>query len=134
LIPTSWSTPPTDGPPARRKAARSLQADDDRQGVLSTQVLQEFYVVAVTKLGMDPLAAKAAVRAFAHFDVVTVTPELIENAIDCSVLSQLSFWDGLILAAAEAACCDTLCTEDLQNGQVIRGVTIENPFGKPGRS
>jgi predicted nucleic acid-binding protein len=68
---------------------------------------------------VPPQAAKAAVHAFEHYDVVTVTTEIIAEAIDCSIVSQLSFWDALIVSAAESACCEPLLTEDLQAGQVL---------------
>lgn len=123
--------------PARRKTARklmtSLKEQSDRQGVVSTQVLQEFYIVATTKLDLPPQAAKAAIHALGHYDVVTITAGLIAEAIDCSIVSQLSFWDALIVSAAESACCETLVTEDLQAGQVLRGVRIVNPFEAPSR-
>ena len=67
-------------------------------------------------------------HAFRNFEVVTVTEDLINDAIECSILSQISFWDALILVAAESAHCTHLWTEDLNDGQVIRGVNIANPF------
>jgi predicted nucleic acid-binding protein len=51
---------------------------------------------------------------------------LIKEAIDCAIINQLSFWDALIVVAAESARCEILWTEDLNHGQVIRGVRIEN--------
>ena len=50
------------------------------------------------------------------------------EAIDCSIVHQLSFWDALIITSAERANCKRLLTEDLNAGQTIRGVTIENPL------
>ena len=55
-------------------------------------------------------------------------PPLIEEAIDCSILNRLSFWDALVVVAVEKARCDRLVTEDLNHGQIIRGVRVENPF------
>jgi predicted nucleic acid-binding protein len=95
--------------------------------VISTQVMQEFFVTATRKLGLSPLAAKAILKTFTAFEVVQVSPMLIQEAIDCSVLNQLSFWDALIAASAAAAGCDTLYTEDLNAGQTILGVTVRNP-------
>jgi len=57
-----------------------------------------------------------------------VSTDLIHDAIDCSILNALSFWDALIVAAASAAGCSTLYTEDLNNGQIILGVKVENPL------
>jgi predicted nucleic acid-binding protein len=92
-------------------------------------VLQEFFVVATKKLGVDPLDAKGILESFENFEVVQITPHLIRSAIDTSVLNRLSFWDALIVAAAESAACELLVTEDLSDGQVIRGVRVTNPFG-----
>jgi predicted nucleic acid-binding protein len=75
-----------------------------------------------------PLAAKAILKTFSAFDVVEISPVLIQDAIDFSVLNTLSFWDSLILAAAASAGCATLYTEDLNHGQVILGVQVQNPL------
>ena len=100
----------------------------DLYGVLSTQVLQEFYVTATKKLGADPLAVKDILHSFRRFETVVVTPEIIKEAIDCSLINRLSFWDSLIVVAAESARCEKIWTEDLNDGQIIRGVRIENPL------
>ena len=115
----------------RRVACRAVIASIAAEGggVISTQVLQEFYVAATRKLGMPPLAAKAVLKTFAVFEIVHVTPELIQGAIDCSVLNTLSFWDALIIAAAASAGCARVLTEDLNAGQTVLGVAIENPLG-----
>ena len=109
-----------------RELLGSLQ--EDRVGVLSTQVLQETYVVATTKLGVAPLDAKQVLQSLTGLELVTVTQAIIYDAIDCSILNRLSFWDGLILAAAASAKCDTLWSEDLNAGQTVRGVRVENPL------
>ena len=100
----------------------------DLYGVLSTQVLQEFYVAATKKLGADPLAVKDILHSFRRFETVVITPEIIKDAIDCSLINRLSFWDSLIVVAAESARCEKIWTEDLNDGQIIRGVRIENPL------
>jgi predicted nucleic acid-binding protein len=100
----------------------------DLYGVLSTQVLQEFYVAATKKLGADPLAVKDIVHSFRRFETVVITPEIVKEAIDCSLINRLSFWGSLIVVAAESARCEKIWTEDLNDGQVIRGVRIENPL------
>jgi predicted nucleic acid-binding protein len=61
-------------------------------------------------------------------EVVTVGSDLIKEAIDTSIQNGISFWDALIVVAAEAARCRYLHTEDLNDGQVIRGVRIQKPF------
>ena len=62
------------------------------------------------------------------FEVVQVTTEYILRAVDISAFHQLSFWDSLIISTAEAARCETLLTEDMNDGQIIEGVRIVNPF------
>lgn len=99
--------------------------------VISTQVLQEFYVASTVKLGVGPLTAKGLVHAFENMEAVCVDPYLIREAIDVSILNILSFWDALIVAAAASARCEALYSEDLNAGQIIRGVRIENPFARP---
>ena len=71
-------------------------------GIISTQVLQlqEFFVTTTAKLGVDPLAAKAILETFAVFEIVQASPRLIEDAIDCSIVNRLAFWDALIITAA----------------------------------
>jgi predicted nucleic acid-binding protein len=100
----------------------------EKTGVISTQVLQEFYVATTGKLGADPLIIKDILRVLERFETVVVTPLLIREAVDCSVINRISFWDALIIVAAESAHCEILWTEDLNDGQVIRGVQIANPL------
>lgn len=97
-------------------------------GVISTQVMQEFFVAATRKLGMPPLAAKTVLKTFSVFEIVQISPELIQDAIDCAVLNTLSFWDALIIAAAASAGCARVFTEDLNTGQMVLGVAIDNPL------
>jgi predicted nucleic acid-binding protein len=98
--------------------------------VVSTQVLQEFYVVTTRKL-KKPLSeerAARAVRGIAKLDVVGVDAPLVLAAVDTSRAVQISLWDALIIEAASRAGCDRVLSEDLNASQVIRGVRIENPF------
>ena len=97
-------------------------------GVVSTQVLQEYFVIATRKLKVDATMARRKVGLFAKMHVVQVDIKLILEAIDQLRLSSLSFWDALIVRAAAAANCATLCTEDLNHTEVIAGVRITNPF------
>ena len=116
--------------PAKQARARALIAslDTETLGVISTQVLCEAYNVATTKLGIEPLAVKQILLRFERLEVVAMTSELVRQAIDCSILNTLSLWDAMIVAAAASAKCETLWTEDMNPGQVILGVRIENPF------
>lgn len=109
-----------------RKLIESLVGD--RCGVISTQVMQEFFVAATRKLGADPLIVKDILNTFLRFETVVITPGCIKDAIDCSLINRISFWNSLIVVAAESARCEKIWTEDLNDGQIIRGVRIENPL------
>lgn len=115
---------------ARRQKARFLLKELIRtgKGVVSTQVAQEFYVIATKILKVEPLAAKRVVDLLGQLDMVTVDLELILSAIDCSLLSKISFWDGLIVASAKASGCRMLFSEDLSHSQLINGVRVVDPF------
>lgn len=105
----------------------SAQAEDL---AVSTQVLQEFYVVTTRKL-KNPLSeerAANAVRGIAKLDVVGVDAPLVLAAIDTSRAAKISLRDALIIEAASRAGCDRVLSEDLNAGQVVHGVRIENPF------
>jgi len=116
--------------PIKQKKCRSLlkTLTGNLQGVISTQVMQEFYVTTVKKLGADPLLIKDILHAYGRFETVIITPDIVKEAIDCNIINRLSFWDSLIVVAAESAQCESLWTEDLNDGQVIRGVQVRNPF------
>jgi predicted nucleic acid-binding protein len=116
--------------PEKKKTAKKLLAEiiNRHMGVLSTQVMQEYYVVATRKLQIDPVISKALLTHLKNFEIVSLSPQIIFNAIDCSILNRLSFWDALIVSAAASANCTEIWTEDLNHDQVIQGVRIKNPF------
>lgn len=96
---------------------------------ISTQSLQEFYNVTTKKKRLDRQKAKEIVHWLSiSVSVVQITPASIEQAIDISIETQFSFWDSLIVSAAVSAGCSVLYSEDLNDGQTVRGVTIRNPF------
>lgn len=99
-------------------------------GVVSVQVLQEFFSNATRKLKQPLELAKAreVVRAYGEWVTVPSAPSHVLRGIDIMKTYQLSFWNSMILAVAEATQCDVLFSEDMQHGQVIAGVRIENPF------
>jgi predicted nucleic acid-binding protein len=103
----------------------------ERTGVLSTQVLQELYVVATRKLAtpMPRTTARRVVALYAEWPVVQVDVPLILAASDLEERHTLSFWDALVVEAARRAGATRLLTEDLQAGRRIAGVRVENPFG-----
>ena len=99
-------------------------------GVLSTQVLQEFFVSVTTKIPrpMDARTAKQIVSDLLTWDVVVIDGQSVLNGVDIQVKYRYSFWDSLIIEAAFKAGSPLLLTEDLSDGQVVRSVTIRNPF------
>jgi predicted nucleic acid-binding protein len=94
----------------------------------STQVLQEYFVVSTRKLGLAAEIAQRKVELLAALPVVTLEVSHVLEAIKLHRLYQLSFWDALTLHAAKTAGCGRLMTEDLQDGQIVEGVQIVNPF------
>jgi predicted nucleic acid-binding protein len=97
-------------------------------GVISTQVIQEFYVVATTRLKLNPRTAKRMASILRDFEVVKIDENIINEAMDISALDQISFWDSLIISSATSANCENIYTEDLNHSQSINGITIINPF------
>jgi len=116
--------------PQKRKQARKTlkRLVEGHNPVVSTQVIQEFYVVASTKLKADRALVKTMIHNFRNMEVVNNDLGLIEQAIDISLTLQLSFWDSLIIAAAEKANCEFVLSEDMSSGGVYRGVTVVNPL------
>ena len=112
----------------KQKKCREILANSSHTFVISTQVLQEFFVVVTKKLGISPILAKEIIKSFDAFEVATVDQEVILQAIDTSQVSQISFWDALSVSSAQRLSCDQLWTEDLQNGQKISGLEIVNPL------
>ena len=102
----------------------------NRTGSLSTQVLQEFYVVATRKFDppMSRRAAREVVALYGQWSMVLVDVPLIVAASKLEERHRLSFWDALILEAAIRSGAARLATEDLQTGRRIGGLRIENPF------
>jgi predicted nucleic acid-binding protein len=105
-----------------------------RRAVVSTQVMQEYFVTATKKLRLSPAQARRRVEQLERLDVILVRPELVLGAIDLHRLHDLSFWDALIIKAASVGGCARLLSEDLNYGQVIDGVMIENPFAPATRA
>lgn len=119
--------------PVKRETALRLYARcrSDQTGVVSTQVLQEYFVAATRKLKVPSTIARRKVELFANLEVVQVRTEIILAAIDLQQLHRLSFWDSLIVSAAIASGCSTLYSEDMQDGFRVGGLQIRNPFLEP---
>ncbi len=99
------------------------------EGMLSVQVLREFYSAARRlRRPLSDERAREMVGYFASFVPMPEDKRLVLDAVRRSQEASLSFWDALIVEAALAAGADRLLTEDLQHGQVIDGMRIENPF------
>jgi predicted nucleic acid-binding protein len=119
-----------DDEPAKQGVARALieglfVAGD---GVVSLQVLREYFVVATGKLGIAAEAARRRVEIYSGFDLVTSGLDELLSAIDLHRLHGLSLWDALIVRAALAGRCSILYSEDLQHGHRYGPLRIENPF------
>lgn len=112
----------------KRQTARRILAQSDIG--FSAQVLQEFYVAAVTKqrLQMTHDEALDVIEKLATFPVLPVTQELVRVAIATKQRFRLSYWDAAILAAAQQLGCHTVYSEDLNHGQDYGGVRVLNPF------
>ena len=113
---------------AKLNTARELISKVGDDLVTSTQVLQEFYVNATLKLRLPPPDAVRTIEMLSRKKVVQVNPAMVLAAAETSERYRISFWDSLIVEAAAAGGCRVLYTEDLNHGQSIRGVKVQNPF------
>jgi len=100
----------------------------ERTGVVSTQVLQEYFVTSTKKLKVPADIARRKTELFSHFDLVQIEAEDILSAIDIHRIHQISFWDALIVRAALRSRCNVLFSEDLQGGRKFDELEIINPF------
>ncbi len=103
---------------------------ENNTGVVSTQVLQEFYV-NIRRKAQSPLNATTAQRLiedYLSWKIVVNDGIALIEAIAIEQRYQLSFWDALIVQAANAAGAEVLYSEDLNNGQLYGEVRVENPF------
>jgi predicted nucleic acid-binding protein len=117
---------------AKQEAAAELVARlwESGAGCLSVQVLQEFFVT-VTRKVPRPLSVDGAadrIREFATWKVFAPTAADVLHAIVLHKQAKLSFWDAMVVQAAAQSGCDVLWTEDLSDGQLVRGVRVRNPF------
>ncbi len=99
-------------------------------GRLSYQVLSEYYVTVTQRLepGLDQETARADIRNLMSWSPIFIDRTVVEGAWSIQDRYQLSWWDSLIVSAAQKTSCDYLLTEDLQHEQQIDGLTIINPF------
>jgi len=117
---------------AKHEIAKAILIDlwNSGHGMVSTQVLQEFFVSATRKIPktLSAKEARGIVADFLGWEVVVVNGERILEAIEIHEKHRFSFWDSMILSAAISGGAGILYTEDLQNGFAIGGVTVRNPF------
>jgi predicted nucleic acid-binding protein len=114
--------------PAKQVRAQDLFRKSRGRILLSTQVIQEFYVTASRKLGLSRRMAQTAVSALLDLPLVTIGPPHILSALNKETRYRISFWDALILAAAESGGAQIVYTEDLNDGQQYGKLTVSNPF------
>jgi predicted nucleic acid-binding protein len=99
-------------------------------GVISTQVLQEFYVTVTRKIKdtLTPAEAREIIRNYLAWPMQINDPETTIRASEIEEKHHLSFWDALIVAAALRLHAKKIITEDLNHGQIIEGILVENPL------
>lgn len=103
----------------------------ERSGAISVQVLQELFVNATRKVAA-PLTPEAAVDRLRSLSRWRVHSPLADDVVAAASLShrhQLSLWDAMIVRSAAELHCAILWSEDLNDGQLIEGVRVQNPFG-----
>lgn len=118
-------------PEESKKRDQALALLDRDDCVLSVQVLQEFHVQATRASRPDPLPhgiATGLIRTWLRFRIQENTVPILNAALEIKALHQFSYWNSAIVAAARAAGCRELFSEDLSHGRTIEGVTILNPF------
>jgi predicted nucleic acid-binding protein len=103
---------------------------EEETGVISTQVLQEFYVTLTRKITnpFQPAETREIIRNYLAWPVQINDPETTIRASEIEEKNTLSFWDAMIVAAALRLQAQKIITEDLNHGQIIEGISIENPF------
>jgi len=118
----------------KHDAARSIVEKiwDDEAGIISTQVIQEFYVNVTRKMPkpISPVQARGIIINYFSWQVEAIEPHTILSASEIEEKYILSFWDSLIIATASQAEANKILTEDMNHGQIIEGILIENPFLK----
>ena len=101
-----------------------------KTGKLSYQVLQEFYITVTSKLqpGLNPEDARKDIRSLLIWHPIVVNDRVLENAWIIQDRFQISWWDALVVSAAQLADCRYLLTENLQENQEFGSLRVANPF------
>ena len=118
--------------PEKQETAKKLLIENIRQerGYVSVQVFGEFFNV-VTKRIPQPLSiqqAKKTIEFLSILNTVEIDMSLVHRAIDTHEKYQTSYWDSLVIAAAERANCSTLYSEDMNEEQLYHQIRVKNPF------
>ena len=116
--------------PVKQRTALALlkQLRINYTGVMSTQVLNEYCNVALNKLRLPHAHIRQQLQFFRQFELVQVTPSIIETALDLHQTRSLSYYDALVVAAAQTSGCAVLYSEDMNTGEMLGGVRLVNPF------
>lgn len=116
--------------PEKQKRAIEIvkSAIMDGNAAISIQVLQEYANTALNKLNQQRSVVLNQLSLLAQINVVESDPQMVSRAVELTALFQLSFWDASIVAAAEAAGCRNLLSEDLNPGQSYGSVRVVNPL------
>jgi predicted nucleic acid-binding protein len=103
---------------------------ENESTVLSVQVLGEFFTVVTRQIKqpMNQVEAKEAVELFSNLIIQEIDLGMVQRAIDTLKSYKISYWDALIVAAAERARCQRILSEDLNDGQLYNGISVINPF------
>ena len=116
----------------KHSRARTLLDDlwSSRLGVLSTQVLQEFAFNLRRRMSPPVSAAETRnwISAYLAWEVVVNTPNAVLRALEIEERYRISFWDALVVQAAQTAAVDTIYSEDLSDGQIYGSARVINPF------
>jgi predicted nucleic acid-binding protein len=116
---------------ARKAAALIREGLDTGNGIVSYQVVQEFFNVALRRFAV-PMSGFVAEEylntVFRPLLAIHSSPALFVSALQIYSQNQFSWYDSLIVAAAQAAACSILFSEDMQHGRRVGSLKIENPF------
>ena len=119
----------------RRELAKHKLAEEaldtlwrSSRGRTSVQALSEFYAVSTRKLGVAPQITWTEVARYFAWEPQPIDEALLRAAREVELRHKISWWDSMIVAAAQLQECVVLLTEDLQHGAVFGAVTVRNPF------
>ncbi len=120
----------TSGVRWERASALLTRLWESETGCLSIQVLQESFVTLTRKVSepLPPAQAGKVVEEYGRWTVHSPLADDVVAAIDLSTRLRISLWDAMIVRSAHSLGCQTLWTEDLNDGQSYAGVTVRNPF------